>query len=151
LPLLPVQTLTPHLPLLVLQTTSALSHIFPEIRLDACRLVQLLLDQVPHHIVSEPGILEGLTSAVGLGGNNAQMGFRITPVSKLVTLRVMLAYVSAAIDTDKEGLFDQWMDCRTKPAALTMDAQAAFEGYLIASNWSEEAQKAEQHFDATVR
>jgi pre-rRNA-processing protein IPI1 len=53
-PLTPQSILTPHLPLLQLQTSSALSHIFPEIRLDAARLVHLFLEQIPTHITRRP-------------------------------------------------------------------------------------------------
>jgi pre-rRNA-processing protein IPI1 len=39
--------LLPHASLLLLFTTSALSHIFPEIRIDAVKFLDLLLDLVP--------------------------------------------------------------------------------------------------------
>jgi pre-rRNA-processing protein IPI1 len=64
--------LTPHLSLLLLQTASSLSHIFPEIRLDACKLVNLFLEHVPSHVVGtwprgSNTILEGLRLSLGVG------------------------------------------------------------------------------------
>lgn len=126
-------TLSPHLPLLLLQTSSALSHIFPDIRLDACRLVHLLLAHVPSHVTgswphassSSAGtaggatILEGLRLAIGLGGDkgtNAQIG-RLSPAAKLVTLKAMLAFIKASLrDGDEHeghlpaGLFHGWLE-----------------------------------------
>lgn len=99
-------TLSPHLPQLLLQTSSALSHIFPEIRLDAARLVHLFLDQIPQHVISSwpassSTILEGLRLTVGLGGDkgssSTQTG-RLGTQGKLVALRTILAFVRAALD-----------------------------------------------------
>ncbi|OCF40193.1 pre-rRNA-processing protein IPI1 [Kwoniella heveanensis CBS 569] len=116
LPQIPVPALSPHLPLLVLQTSSALSHIFPEIRLDACKLVHLLLTHVPTHVVGSwprqpSNILEGLRLAVGLGGEkgvNSQIG-RLTGGAKLVTLRAMAEFVRKGLDAD-EGQKEEWLE-----------------------------------------
>lgn len=121
----------PHAPLLLLQTSSALSHIFPEIRLDACRLIELLLDVVPDEVVGqwpfsagsargakgkEPAgsggslddtILEGLRLAAGIGGRAGEGGHngqQMLPSSKLVVLRALESFVSAALR--KQGLLD---------------------------------------------
>ncbi|WVQ80727.1 hypothetical protein IAT38_002832 [Cryptococcus sp. DSM 104549] len=107
---LPISALSPHLPLLLLQTSSALSHIFPEIRLDACKLVHLFLRLVPSHVVGSwpyqpSNILEGLRLAVGLGGEkgvNSQIG-RLTGGAKLVTMRAMREFVKCGIDEKGEG------------------------------------------------
>ncbi|WRT67705.1 uncharacterized protein IL334_004677 [Kwoniella shivajii] len=115
LPQLPVTTLSPHLPLLILQTSSSLSHIFPEIRLDACKLVHLLLNHVPSHVVGDwpresSNILEGLRLAVGLGGEkgvNSQIG-RLTGGAKLVTLRAMMEFVRKGLG--KEELEEEWLE-----------------------------------------
>ena len=94
IPANPYSLLQPHLPLLLLQTSSALSNIFPEIRLDAAKLVHLLLQHVPSQVTAgwpaasldcassskaaldgassgESTILEGLRLALGLGGEKA--------------------------------------------------------------------------------
>lgn len=124
--------LTPHLPLLLLQTSSALSHIFPEIRLDASKLVSLLLDHVPRHVTgswprtsapaassskttldSGNNILEGLRLAVGLGGEagqNAQMG-KLGLAGRLTGLQTLLEFVKAALGgDDTRAAFDGWME-----------------------------------------
>ena len=46
------ETLVPHSPLLLLFTTSAQTHIFPEIRIDAIRFLDLFLDLIPEVVVS---------------------------------------------------------------------------------------------------
>lgn len=104
--------LSPHLPLLVLQASSALSHIFPEIRLDACKLVHLMLQYVPSHVVSSwpyesSNILEGLRLAVGLGGEkgvNSQIG-RLTGGAKLVTMKAMREFVRIGLEN---GMTQKW-------------------------------------------
>lgn len=62
--------LLPHASLLLLFTTSALSHIFPEIRIDAVKFLDLLLDLVPDLVA---GGWIGAGSAEDLGGG--RMGF----------------------------------------------------------------------------
>nr|XP_018262460.1 pre-rRNA-processing protein IPI1 [Kwoniella dejecticola CBS 10117]OBR84618.1 pre-rRNA-processing protein IPI1 [Kwoniella dejecticola CBS 10117] len=154
LPQLPVASLSPHLPLLVLQTSSSLSHIFPEIRLDACKLVHLLLDHVPSHVVGnwprEPSnILEGLRLAVGLGGEkgvNSQIG-RLTGGAKLVTLRAMMEFVKKGLnvqsysqENDQEWL-DGWTEKRSKGKGVERDIRDVptfedlnEEGWLVGSS-----------------
>ena len=51
LDVLPQKDLNPHVPLLLLFTASAQTHIFPEIRIDAVRFLDLLLDAVPESVV----------------------------------------------------------------------------------------------------
>ncbi|KAL7419747.1 rRNA processing protein [Cryptotrichosporon argae] len=108
IPALPTTALAPYLPLLQLQLSSALSHIFPEIRIDACRLVSLLLEHAPAAIVgawphsaavagTDGGstVFEGLRLAVGLGTDGPVAGFGAP--AKLVVLRTVLAFVSHAL------------------------------------------------------
>jgi pre-rRNA-processing protein IPI1 len=89
---------------LQLQTSSALSHIFPEIRLDAARLVHLFLEHIPKHITSswptsDSTILEGLRLTVGLGGDKgvSTQGGRLGAQGKLVTLRTILAFLRRSL------------------------------------------------------
>lgn len=42
----------PHAPLLLLFTTSAQTHIFPEIRIDAIRFVDLFLEHIPRAVTT---------------------------------------------------------------------------------------------------
>ncbi|WVW84585.1 hypothetical protein I302_106619 [Kwoniella bestiolae CBS 10118] len=153
LPQFPVSTLSPHLPLLILQTSSSLSHIFPEIRLDACKLVHLLLNHVPSHIVGnwprEPSnILEGLRLAVGLGGEkgvNSQIG-RLTGGAKLVTLRAMMEFVKRGLgkgdDADSTEWLDGWMERRDKGKGVDIEVREeptyedlSKEGWAVGSSW----------------
>ena len=125
--------MTPHLPLLLLQTSSALSHIFPEIRLDACHIVYLLLEHVPSHVVGSwprtasassskftggNNILEGLRLAVmGLAGENGasvSMG-KLGSKGQIGTLRAFTKFLHCALD-GKDGfdtiaeIFEEWQD-----------------------------------------
>ncbi|OJA10838.1 hypothetical protein AZE42_00252 [Rhizopogon vesiculosus] len=52
LPLVPKEDLIPHVPLLILFATSAQTNIFPEIRIDAVRFLDLFLQLVPETVVS---------------------------------------------------------------------------------------------------
>lgn len=45
------EDLIPHVPLLILFTTSAQTHIYPEIRIDAVRFLDLFLEIVPESVV----------------------------------------------------------------------------------------------------
>ncbi|EIW73638.1 hypothetical protein TREMEDRAFT_67469 [Tremella mesenterica DSM 1558] len=122
LPLIPEETLSPHLPLLLLQTSSALSHIFPEIRITGCQLVSLLLDHIPSHVIgswpfssSGTNVLEGLRLAAGLGGETgSNSSIRLTPGAKLVTLRTLLSFVQKALtphDSNEIGnISSAWLD-----------------------------------------
>ncbi len=70
------ENLIPHASVLLLFTTSAQTHIFPEIRLDAVRIVDLLLENIPEIVVQgwDEGkaghgarILEGYLGALNAG------------------------------------------------------------------------------------
>lgn len=109
---LPRLALSPYLPLLTLQIASGLSHIFPAIRLDTCRLVLLLLDaDAPgvvgtwpsrqpstNTLVGTSTVFDGLRLAAGLGEEKANAGFRLTGASKLVILRTLRTFVERALE-----------------------------------------------------
>lgn len=97
-----------------------MSHIFPEIRLEACRLVRLLLSLCPDQVIgswpytSTSTILEGLRLAVGLGGKKGeggQTGVSLLPASKLITLRAMLEFIQHALKSDASTgvTFEGWL------------------------------------------
>jgi pre-rRNA-processing protein IPI1 len=48
----PQELLIPHSSLLILFTTSAQTHIFPEIRIDAIRFLDIFLEVIPETLVS---------------------------------------------------------------------------------------------------
>ncbi|EJC98686.1 uncharacterized protein FOMMEDRAFT_96218 [Fomitiporia mediterranea MF3/22] len=52
LPRIPREHLVPHAPTLLLFTASAQSHIFPEIRIDAISIIDLLLGVIPEQVVA---------------------------------------------------------------------------------------------------
>ncbi|KIJ21676.1 hypothetical protein PAXINDRAFT_5824 [Paxillus involutus ATCC 200175] len=117
LPRVPRNDIIPHIPLLLLFTTSAQTHIFPEIRIDAVRFLDLFLGIVPETVVdgwdeSRPGhgkrALEGylgiLSAGTKLGGaeGTAQAtstaSVVLSPQSKLVVLRSLSSFLGHAID-----------------------------------------------------
>lgn len=70
------EDLIPHVPMLILFTTSAQTHIFPEIRIDAVRFLDLFLELVPESVVDgwiqgNPGhgkrVLEGYLGILSAG------------------------------------------------------------------------------------
>jgi len=87
------EDLIPHVPLLILFTTSAQTNIFPEIRIDAVRFLDLFLELVPESVVSGwmqehsghgrrvlegyLGILSAGTKYGGAEGKELQRMFRI--------------------------------------------------------------------------
>lgn len=99
---------------LLLQASMGLSHIYHDIRVDACRLISLLLTIAPTHVVGQwpaPGqthenrILDGLRLVAGIGGRageGGQNGLNLLPKSKLVILDTLLAFVKAGLR--KQGL-----------------------------------------------
>ncbi|KAH8110674.1 hypothetical protein DFH11DRAFT_1514092 [Phellopilus nigrolimitatus] len=52
LPRIPREHLAPHAPTILLFTASAQTHIFPEIRIDAIRIIDLLLEFIPEYVVN---------------------------------------------------------------------------------------------------
>jgi len=119
---LPPAALSPYLPLIQLQISSALSHIFPAIRIDACKLVELLLETHAADVISKwpaksqveataasavmptsgSTIFDGLRLSAGLGeekGASTQGGFRMTNASKLVILRTIKTFVAKALES----------------------------------------------------
>jgi pre-rRNA-processing protein IPI1 len=61
--------LIPHSPLLLLFATSAQTHIFPEIRVDAIRFLDLFLEYIPDEMVA------GWTEGHGGHGNRVLEGY----------------------------------------------------------------------------
>jgi pre-rRNA-processing protein IPI1 len=118
---LPGVALSPYLPLLQLQISSALSHIFPGVRIDACKLVELLLETHAGEIIAKwpakapeaattasavptsgSTIFDGLRLSAGLGeekGASSQGGFRLTTGNKLVILRTIKTFIARALES----------------------------------------------------
>lgn len=112
---LPPLALSAYLPTLTLQVSSGLSHIFPAIRLDTCRLVLLLLESgadmvgpwpakppAASSLVGSAGVFDGLRLAAGLGEEKASAGYRLDGKGKLVILRTIRAFVQRALHPEEE-------------------------------------------------
>ncbi|KAF9229363.1 hypothetical protein BS17DRAFT_688726 [Gyrodon lividus] len=117
LPRVPKDDMIPHIPLLLLFTTSAQTHIFPEIRIDAVRFMDIFLGIVPETVVdgwNEPrsghgkraleGYLGILSAGTKLGGAEgaaqatSTASVVLSPQSKLVVLRSLSSFLRCAID-----------------------------------------------------
>ncbi|KAL7417489.1 hypothetical protein BDY24DRAFT_375058 [Mrakia frigida] len=113
LPTLPLATLTPHLPLLLLHTSSALCHIFPEIRIDAVKILGVIMTVCPKECVDGWGVEggrgmgvrvgEGLMGVLGLGGGpssssqNTSSSSTLRPAAKLIILRTLSHFLSTSL------------------------------------------------------
>ncbi|PPQ64424.1 hypothetical protein CVT26_002131 [Gymnopilus dilepis] len=116
LPRIPSDDLVPHSSLLLLFTTSAQTHIFPEIRIDAVRSLDILLECIPETTVdgwceknSGHGsrILEGYLGILNAGTRYGEAdgplkatstaSVVLTPASKLVVLRSLATFLQKAL------------------------------------------------------
>ncbi|KAH7931044.1 hypothetical protein BV22DRAFT_1124442 [Leucogyrophana mollusca] len=116
LPLVPVEDLIPHIPLLLLFTTSAQTHIFPEIRIDAVRFLDIFLELAPDVVVTGwtegntghgKRVLEGylgiLSAGTKFGGAEgaaqatSTASVVLSPQSKLIVLRSLSNFIGHAL------------------------------------------------------
>lgn len=116
LPLISKEDLIPHVPMLILFTTSAQTHIFPEIRIDAVRFLDLFLELVPESVVEgwiqgNPGhgkrVLEGylgiLSAGTKYGDTEGEVkatstaSVVLSSQSKLVVLKSLSAFLTHAV------------------------------------------------------
>ncbi|PIL31596.1 hypothetical protein GSI_06298 [Ganoderma sinense ZZ0214-1] len=111
-------TLAPHSPVLLLFTTSAQTHIFPEIRIDAVRFLDIYLEYIPEVTIEgwmHPGggshgsrVMEGYLGILNAGmtfGEGGDTGpvqatstasVVLSPTSKLVVLRSFESFLAHA-------------------------------------------------------
>ncbi|KAG1881744.1 hypothetical protein C8R48DRAFT_585967 [Suillus tomentosus] len=116
LPLVSKEDLIPHVPLLILFTTSAQTHIYPEIRIDAVRFLNLFLEIVPESVVdgwtqgnSGHGkrVLEGylgiLSAGTKYGDTEGELkatstaSVVLSSQSKLIVLKSLSAFLTHAV------------------------------------------------------
>ncbi|KAG1755203.1 uncharacterized protein EDB91DRAFT_1242401 [Suillus paluster] len=116
LPLVSKEDLIPHVPLLILFTTSAQTHIFPEIRIDAVRFLDLFLELVPESVVDgwiqgNPGhgrrVLEGYLGILSAGTKygdtegavqaTSTASVVLSPQSKFVVLKSLSTFLTHAV------------------------------------------------------
>ncbi|KAK0465092.1 uncharacterized protein EV420DRAFT_1759822 [Desarmillaria tabescens] len=115
-PRIPKEQLIPHAPTLLLFTSSAQTHIFPEIRIDAIKFLDLLLIYIPEPVTSgwnQGGdkhgarVLEGylglLNAGTKFGENDGPIratstaSVVLTAASKLVVLRSLATFLRQAL------------------------------------------------------
>ncbi|KAG8928396.1 hypothetical protein FRC03_012359 [Tulasnella sp. 419] len=119
IPLVSKENLVPHVAFVLLHITSAMSHIFPEIRVDAVRFLDILLITVPEVFsASEQRVLAGYMTILNLrskAGEEApaltSAGASLSPASRLVVLRSLLRYVKIMADSTT------WLDLDTYVAS----------------------------------
>ncbi|KAF4623469.1 hypothetical protein D9613_001877 [Agrocybe pediades] len=116
LPKIPREDLAPHSPALLLFTTSAQTHIFPEIRIDAVRFLDILLDCIPESVVSGwceladahgSRVLSGYLGILNAGTKYGETegplkatstaSVVLTPASKLVVLKSLSTFLREAL------------------------------------------------------
>ncbi|KAI0830683.1 hypothetical protein BC628DRAFT_1313137 [Trametes gibbosa] len=113
------EDIVPHSPVLLLFTTSAQTHIFPEIRIDAIRFLDIFLDHIPD-VVTEGWarqgggshgrrVLEGYLGILNAGtsfGDGGDTGpiqatstasVVLSPASKLVVLKSLATFLGYAV------------------------------------------------------
>ncbi|KAI0931972.1 hypothetical protein AcV5_004663 [Taiwanofungus camphoratus] len=118
----PPDDLVPHSPALLLFTTSAQTHIFPEIRIDAIRFLDVFLEYIPDIVIegwAHNGgghgrrVLEGYMGVLNAGtsfGEGADSGpaqatstasIVLSPGSKLVVLESLSSFLSHALSVPR--------------------------------------------------
>lgn len=91
-PRIPSENIVPHAQLLLLFTTSAQTHIFPEIRVDAVKFLDVFLKSIPETVVSGistkghgsrvlDGYLGILNAGTKYGGNEGPCSHHTYPCS----------------------------------------------------------------------
>ncbi|KAH6917308.1 hypothetical protein BKA70DRAFT_1418067 [Coprinopsis sp. MPI-PUGE-AT-0042] len=135
IPRIPTENLIPHSHLLLLYTTSAQTHIFPEIRIDAVRFLDVFLEKMPEvlvegldHSVKGHGhrILEGylglLNAGTKYGGNEgpaqatSTASVTLTPASKYVVLNSLSIFLQHALRSADKQTAEPGSSTRTSPA-----------------------------------
>ncbi|KAG2023409.1 hypothetical protein CC2G_001066 [Coprinopsis cinerea AmutBmut pab1-1] len=146
IPRIPTENLVPHSHLLLLYTTSAQTHIFPEIRIDAVRFLDIFLEKIPevlvnglNHTVKGHGqrILDGylglLNAGTKFGGNEGPVqatssaSVTLTPASKYVVLNSLSTFLRHALRTSEaKSPFPEASSSLSKPS-LAWYLKPAFE------------------------
>ncbi|KAJ3935344.1 MAG: hypothetical protein NXY57DRAFT_990459 [Lentinula lateritia] len=145
IPRIPKEDLVPHAPLILLFTSSAQTHIFPEIRIDAIRFLNIFLEYFPEVIVrgwdtannsTGSRVLEGYLGVLSAGtitGDaegppvaTSTASVILTPASKLVVLQSLSRFLEAATGIQSTSLTseDFWFLSRsfhTKEAYITFN------------------------------
>ncbi|KAF9270293.1 hypothetical protein L218DRAFT_992927 [Marasmius fiardii PR-910] len=150
LPQIPPEDVVPHASIFLLYTSSAQTHIFPEIRIDAVRFLNLLLDCIPETVVS------GWDTKINSHGGRIMAGYlgilnagtiyndidtpaatstatvMLTAQSKLVVLQSLSKFLGVALETHSdEAALNRSIDtCFLCPSFTDKNAYIAFDGLL---------------------
>ncbi|KAJ7619125.1 hypothetical protein DFH06DRAFT_1235406 [Mycena polygramma] len=135
-PRIPMENLVPHATTLLLFTTSAQTHIFPEIRVDAIRFLNIYLEYIPAAVVAgwnqsgtENGsrVLEGylgiLSAGTKFGETDGPMkatstaSVVLTASSKLVVLQSLSTFLRHAVSSHSHTSSDR----RDSPSSSPID------------------------------
>ncbi|KAF8640646.1 hypothetical protein AX17_000303 [Amanita inopinata Kibby_2008] len=156
LPRISVEDLIPHSSLLLLFTTSALTHIFPEIRIDAVHVLNILLDCIPRPVtagwcVADGGhgsrVLNGYLGILNAGTTyndshgpvkaTSTASVVLSPASKLIVLQSLSAFLRAGLSLARFGgikrsqdaldFYESWFFA---PAFRNQEAFCAFDSLL---------------------
>jgi pre-rRNA-processing protein IPI1 len=102
---LPCAILAPHLPTLLLYTTSGMSHIYPDVRLDALRTLDVLLAAAPRavahgwdaHDTGAARVMAGYRDLLGLAQSaNSTVASDLSAAAKVRLLSSLRSFVEAA-------------------------------------------------------
>lgn len=98
------EDLVPHCPILLLFATSAQTHIFPEIRLDAIRFLDIFLEHIPHAVVEG---WDGDSSGHGARLLEGYLGFLNAPketdgMIPVTNVRIILTKLRPTIESTHE-------------------------------------------------
>ncbi|KAI0053977.1 hypothetical protein FA95DRAFT_1551756 [Auriscalpium vulgare] len=157
LPRIPAENLAPHSPVLLLFTTSAQSHIFPEIQIDAVRLLDLLLDHIPRVVVEGcrdgkgghgKRVLEGYLSILSAGtkfGEDGDSG----PVRATSTASVVLSTASKLVVLRSLAKFLRIVFVTAQAGSLVDDPSSSQTHWYLASSFI--SQSAYEAFDTLLR
>ncbi|CAL1695440.1 unnamed protein product [Somion occarium] len=152
LPRVPQSDLHPHAPILLLFTTSALTHIFPEIRIDAIRFLDIFLEHIPEIVIegwardnSGHGrrVLQGYLGVLSAGtayGHDGDSGpvkatstasVILSPGSKLVVLKSLATFLNRALAVKKQASQSSSSSSSTPTRffASSFSSQSAFETF----------------------
>ncbi|KAJ7492529.1 hypothetical protein FB451DRAFT_1218647 [Mycena latifolia] len=126
-PRIPTENLVPHATALLLFTTSAQTHIFPEIRVDAIRFLNLLLEYIPEATVAgwnqngtENGsrVLEGYLGILSAG---TKFGETDGPMKATSTASVVLTSGSKLAVLQSLSTFLRWAVSSPSPSSQDRD------------------------------
>ncbi|KIY62434.1 hypothetical protein CYLTODRAFT_361490 [Cylindrobasidium torrendii FP15055 ss-10] len=166
LPRISKDQLSPHAQSLLLFATSAQTHIFPEIRVDAVRFLDLLLEHVPDAVVAgwnESGnqtgkrVLEGYLGLLNAGTKYGEhdgplkatstASVVLTPASKLVVTRSLSTFIRTAISSTTVGDSPRWFFASSFASS---EAFNNFDRLLLSSDTAPSRQWQETYDDETA-